>query len=136
MTNWSAVRARQVLTALQKIGWRIARQRQRGSHRVLAKEGRPNVVFAFHDAEEIGPRMLARIAKHSDLHPEDLWKMVIVRQLDPRAVQPDGAVRGQGRDPDHIADPRLVLRNNCGHWPPFEKPAEWTAQALALLKGY
>ena len=37
---------------------------------------------------------------------------------------------------NHIADSRLVLFNNCGHWPPFEKPAEWTAQVLAFLKGY
>jgi 2-hydroxymuconate-semialdehyde hydrolase len=33
-------------------------------------------------------------------------------------------------------DSRLVLLNNCGHWPPFEKPAEWTAQVRAFLKGY
>jgi pimeloyl-ACP methyl ester carboxylesterase len=38
---------------------------------------------------------------------------------------------------NHIAASRLVLLNNCGHWPPFEKPsAEWTAQVLAFLKGY
>ena len=37
---------------------------------------------------------------------------------------------------NHIADSRLVLLNNCGHWPPFEKPAEWAAQVLAFLKGY
>jgi pimeloyl-ACP methyl ester carboxylesterase len=37
---------------------------------------------------------------------------------------------------NHIADSRLVLINHCGHWPPFEKPAEWTAQALAFLRGY
>jgi 2-hydroxymuconate-semialdehyde hydrolase len=36
----------------------------------------------------------------------------------------------------HIADRRLVLLNNCGHWPPFEKPAEWAAQVLAFLRGY
>jgi hypothetical protein len=40
---------------------------------------------------------------------------------------------------NHIADWHLVLLNNCGHWPPFEKPAEWAAQVLAfpagLLKG-
>lgn len=70
MTERSATRARRVLAALQKIGWRI--QRQRGSHRVLAKEGRPNFVFAFHDGEEIGPRMLARIARHTGLRPDDL----------------------------------------------------------------
>jgi len=36
----------------------------------------------------------------------------------------------------HIADWRLVLLNNCGHSPPFEKPAEWAAQVLAFLRGY
>ena len=29
-------------------------------------------VMGFHDDEEIGPRMLARIAKHTGLRPEDL----------------------------------------------------------------
>jgi pimeloyl-ACP methyl ester carboxylesterase len=37
---------------------------------------------------------------------------------------------------NHIADSRLVLLNNCGHWPPFEKPEEWTAHVLAFLRGY
>jgi len=32
----------------------------------------PNLVFAFPDREEIGPKMLARIAKHSGPKPEDL----------------------------------------------------------------
>ena len=70
MTDWPAVRARGGLPALQKIGWRVARQR--GSHRVLVMDGRSNFVFAFHDAEEIGPRMLTRIARHTGLRPEDL----------------------------------------------------------------
>ena len=55
---------------MRKRGWEI--KRQSGSHRVLAKEGLPDYVFAFHDKEEIGPRMLARIAKHTGLEPEDL----------------------------------------------------------------
>lgn len=29
-------------------------------------------VFAFHDQEEIGPRMLARVVKRTGLRPEDL----------------------------------------------------------------
>ena len=37
---------------------------------------------------------------------------------------------------NHIAVSRVVLLNNCGHWPPFEKPAEWAAQVLAVLRGY
>jgi predicted RNA binding protein YcfA (HicA-like mRNA interferase family) len=39
---------------------------------VLQREGWPDVVFAFHDQEEIGPRMLARIAKKTGLQPSDL----------------------------------------------------------------
>ena len=30
------------------------------------------IVFAFHDGEEIGPRLLSRIAKHTGLKPSDL----------------------------------------------------------------
>ena len=43
-----------------------------GSHRTLAREGWPDFVFGFHDGEEIGPRMLARIAKHTGITPADL----------------------------------------------------------------
>jgi 2-hydroxy-6-oxonona-2,4-dienedioate hydrolase len=37
---------------------------------------------------------------------------------------------------NRIAEKRLVLLDYCGHWPPFKKPAEWAAQALAFLQGY
>jgi predicted RNA binding protein YcfA (HicA-like mRNA interferase family) len=43
-----------------------------GSHRVLAQDSWPGAVFAFHDQDEIGPKMLARIAKRTGLRPEDL----------------------------------------------------------------
>jgi predicted RNA binding protein YcfA (HicA-like mRNA interferase family) len=59
-----------VLAALLRIGWSI--KRQSGSHRVLERIGWPDYVFAFHDDVEIGPRMLARIAKHTGLQPDDL----------------------------------------------------------------
>jgi hypothetical protein len=53
---------------------RLAAQTANGlaQHRTLAREGWPDFVFAFHDGEELGPRMLARIAKHTGLTPEDL----------------------------------------------------------------
>jgi predicted RNA binding protein YcfA (HicA-like mRNA interferase family) len=69
MSTWPSTRARRVLAALLRIGWRI--KRQDGSHRVLSRPGWSDFVFAFHDTEEIGPRMLARIAKHTGLQPED-----------------------------------------------------------------
>jgi predicted RNA binding protein YcfA (HicA-like mRNA interferase family) len=70
MSQWSSVKAKKLLAALQRIGWET--KRQSGSHRVLAREGWADFVFAFHDREEIGPRMLARIAKQTGLTPDDL----------------------------------------------------------------
>jgi predicted RNA binding protein YcfA (HicA-like mRNA interferase family) len=67
----ASTRARQVLAALLRIGWTIKRQ-SGTSHRVLTRADWPDYVFAFHDREEIGPKMLARIAKHTGLTPEDL----------------------------------------------------------------
>ena len=71
MSKWAAAKARRVLAALLRIGWTIKRQ-SGGSHRVLARPNWPDVVFAFHDDDEIGPRMLARIAKRTGLQPSDL----------------------------------------------------------------
>jgi predicted RNA binding protein YcfA (HicA-like mRNA interferase family) len=70
MSQWPSTRARRVLAALFRTGWSI--KRQTGSHRTLSRQGWPDFVFAFHDDEELGPRMLARIAKRTGLRPEDL----------------------------------------------------------------
>jgi len=71
MSHWPSTKARRVLAALQRIGWSIKRQ-SGGSHRILERPGWPDVVFAFHDDEEIGPRMLARVARRTGLDPGDL----------------------------------------------------------------
>jgi predicted RNA binding protein YcfA (HicA-like mRNA interferase family) len=70
MSEWPSTRASRVLAALLRISWTV--KRQSGSHRTLARDGWPDFVFAFHDGEEIGPRMLARIAKRTGLRPSDL----------------------------------------------------------------
>ena len=70
MSQWPSCEARRVPAALLKLGW--YQKRQTGSHRTLAREGWLDFVFAFHEGEELGPRMLARIAKHTGLKPEDL----------------------------------------------------------------
>ncbi|MCE2434713.1 MAG: type II toxin-antitoxin system HicA family toxin [Candidatus Latescibacteria bacterium] len=71
MNRWPSTKARQVLAALLRIGWTIKRQ-SGTSHRILARPGWTNYVFAFHDRDEIGPRMLSRIAKRTGLTPDDL----------------------------------------------------------------
>ena len=70
MSNWKATKAKRVLASLLRIGWKV--KRQKGSHKVLERRGWNNFVFAFHEREEIGPRVLSRIAKSTGLKPEDL----------------------------------------------------------------
>lgn len=70
MTAWGAAKAKRVLAALYRLGWSV--KRQSGSHATLARDGWPDVTWAFHDSDEIGPRMLARIAKQTGLTPNDL----------------------------------------------------------------
>lgn len=70
MSSWPSAKAKRVLAALYRIGWSL--KRQSGSHKTLERSGWPDFVFAFHDGEEMGPRMLARIAKSTGLSPEDL----------------------------------------------------------------
>lgn len=70
MSQWPSTKARRVFAALLEIGWSV--KRRSGSHRTLHREGWPDFVFAFHDGEEIGPKMLARIARHTGLSVEDV----------------------------------------------------------------
>jgi len=58
VSRWPSAKARRVQAALLRLGWQI--KRQAGSHRILERQGSP------------GPRMLARIAKHTGLRPGDL----------------------------------------------------------------
>ena len=70
MSDWRSSKAKKVLKALEKIGWEVLRQK--GSHKVLARESWENYTFAFHDGDEIGSKMMSRIAKKTGLKPEDL----------------------------------------------------------------
>ena len=70
MSYWPTTKAKRVLAALYRIGWSI--KRESGSHKTLSRPGWNDVVFGFHNNEELGPRMLARISKVTGLKPEDL----------------------------------------------------------------
>jgi predicted RNA binding protein YcfA (HicA-like mRNA interferase family) len=70
MSEWPSAKAKRVLAALLRIGWSVVRER--GSHRTLVRNGWSNIVFSFHDSDEIGPKMLARLSKRTGLRPDDL----------------------------------------------------------------
>ena len=55
MNQWPSCKAKRVRAAFLKLGW--YQKRQTGAHRTLAREAWPDFVFAFHDSEELGPRM-------------------------------------------------------------------------------
>jgi predicted RNA binding protein YcfA (HicA-like mRNA interferase family) len=70
MSKWRSFKAKQLLTALLRIGSEVAWQK--GSHRRLKRNGWPNYTFAFHDGGEVGPVLLSQIAKKTGLGSEDL----------------------------------------------------------------
>lgn len=70
MSKWSTVKARVLFKALTRRGW--VETRRSGSHRTLVHPNYAPMTFAFHDGTEVGPAMLAKIAKKSNLKPDDL----------------------------------------------------------------
>ena len=69
-SQWPSTKAPLVLAALLRRGWRI--KRQRGSHRLLAKDGWPDYTFAHHDRVELGRGALELLGKKTGLRPKDL----------------------------------------------------------------
>jgi predicted RNA binding protein YcfA (HicA-like mRNA interferase family) len=69
VTQWSSTKARIVYSALLSIGRTFLRQV--GSHRKLTHPNFPNYTWSFADSDELGPAILARIAKKTGLKPGD-----------------------------------------------------------------
>jgi predicted RNA binding protein YcfA (HicA-like mRNA interferase family) len=74
MGNFPSSSAKKVLRALNRIGWREKpRISKSGSHKQLEHPDFPfEYTWAFHDNDEIGPKMLSKIAKRTGLKPEDI----------------------------------------------------------------
>jgi predicted RNA binding protein YcfA (HicA-like mRNA interferase family) len=72
VSQWPSSKARKVYKALLNIGWTEYHIVKGSSHQQLKRPGHPDFTWAFHDADEVGPKMLARIAKHTGLTPQDL----------------------------------------------------------------
>jgi predicted RNA binding protein YcfA (HicA-like mRNA interferase family) len=69
MSHWKSVKAKQLMGLAAdrvEVAW------QSGSHRRLKRPGWPNYTFAFHDSDEVGPALVAQIAKKTGLQPGDL----------------------------------------------------------------
>jgi predicted RNA binding protein YcfA (HicA-like mRNA interferase family) len=70
MSPWPSAKARRVLAALKRIG--RCHDRAVGSRRIIKKQGWADYPFSFHDSEELGPAILAKLSKKTGLQPQDL----------------------------------------------------------------
>jgi predicted RNA binding protein YcfA (HicA-like mRNA interferase family) len=70
LSGWSSTKAKLVRKALLRKGWKVVSQK--GSHIKFHHPDRGNVMFGFHDNEELGHKMLSRIAKRTGITANDL----------------------------------------------------------------
>jgi len=106
MSDWHATKCRRVLAALLRLGWVV--KREAGSQKVLARAEWPDTVFAFHDGDEIGPRMLLRVAKVTVLRPEDLARCGGEARRRPGDGRGASRARGSHWQYKHPTKPGLV----------------------------
>jgi predicted RNA binding protein YcfA (HicA-like mRNA interferase family) len=66
--------ARRVLAALERAGFCEARRR--GSHRFLVHHDGRALVFAVHERERIGPKLLAKILKDARISHDDFRRLL------------------------------------------------------------
>jgi predicted RNA binding protein YcfA (HicA-like mRNA interferase family) len=71
MSQWPSTKGHKVFKAFFKIGWQVKKYNG-SSHIQLVHPSRGEFTRAFRANDEIGPVMLARIAKHTGLKPQDL----------------------------------------------------------------
>jgi predicted RNA binding protein YcfA (HicA-like mRNA interferase family) len=66
--------ARRILAALERAGFREARRR--GSHRFLVHDDGRTLVFAVHDRERVGPKLLAKILRDARLSHHEFKRLL------------------------------------------------------------
>lgn len=74
-SRYPALKARQVLRLLEKIGYET--EWQRGSHRKLVSPGRRPIGFAFHGGTEVPPRALRHmLVQRAGLTDEEVARLL------------------------------------------------------------
>jgi len=66
--------ARRVLAALERAGFREARRG--GSHRFLVHDDGRALVFAVHERERVGPKLLTKILKDARISHDDFRRLL------------------------------------------------------------
>ncbi|MGI8962203.1 MAG: type II toxin-antitoxin system HicA family toxin [Bryobacteraceae bacterium] len=71
MSAWPSSKARRVFAAILRIGWTVKAEKG-SSHKQMQHPQWGEATWAFHGSEEIGPKMIARLAKVFHFTPSDL----------------------------------------------------------------
>jgi predicted RNA binding protein YcfA (HicA-like mRNA interferase family) len=71
VSNWPSSKARRVFAAIEGIGWKV-KTHKGSSHKQMIHDEWGEATWSFHEGEEIGPKMMARIGKQFHLKPSDL----------------------------------------------------------------
>ena len=71
MSYWPSLKAKQVFRAIQRLGWRVKVEKG-SSHKQMVHETHGEATWSFHDNEEIGPKMMVRLAKAFHFDRDDL----------------------------------------------------------------
>jgi predicted RNA binding protein YcfA (HicA-like mRNA interferase family) len=74
MPHLPTLKAEQVITALERTGFQVVRQR--GSHLCLRHEDGRVVTVPAHKGQDIGRGLLRKILRDADLNPEDLLRLL------------------------------------------------------------
>src|SRR5439155_24789591 len=109
MSAWPSTRARRVLAALLRIGWVV--KRQSSSHRTLSRPDWADFVFAFHDDEEIGPRML----EERGVHPRSQLRVQVHLPGDERSAAEEHHLPGTRVLLGHLGVGQEVARPRAEH---------------------
>ena len=74
MSVLPSIKALRLLNALLKYGFFVVRIR--GSHRFLRHPDGRSLMFAFHDRETVGPRILSKLVKDARMTTEELHELL------------------------------------------------------------
>ena len=74
MTAWPSVTGKELVAALKKAGFEVARVK--GSHHFLRHDDGRTTVVPVHSGETVGPGLLSKILRDCDINREALQELL------------------------------------------------------------
>jgi predicted RNA binding protein YcfA (HicA-like mRNA interferase family) len=71
VSRWPSTKAKKVFAAIARKGWSV-RTPKGSSRKQMIHPEHGQATWAFHDSDEIGPKMMARLAKEFHFTREDI----------------------------------------------------------------